>query len=67
MEQKQRGPTAFSWADFDYIWQGMPRNNPKSTVKISSCSTFIFLGDTGVIPTHIVMLLEKISYKLLRM
>jgi hypothetical protein len=36
MEQKQRSPTLFSWADFDYIWQGLSRNQPKSTVKILS-------------------------------
>jgi hypothetical protein len=42
MGQKQRGWTVFSWADFDYICQDIPRNHPKSTVKISSCSTFIF-------------------------
>ena len=42
MGQKQRGPTAFPWADFYYIWQGTSRNHRKSTVKISSRSMFTF-------------------------
>jgi len=67
MGQKQRAPTIFSWADFDYIWQGISRNHPKNTVKVSSSSTFIFLGGTDVIPRHIVMLLDRRSHKLLKM
>jgi hypothetical protein len=38
-----------------------------NTVKVSIPSTFIFLGDTDVIPMHIVMLLDRRSHKLLKM